>query len=176
MARKKPLTYNDVVRTIAEMQQLLGARKRHMVEVLADAMDDRTAAMLGDFSDAELHRLAHFMFANARLFVNLSKNNTLKLQQSQNAEDASMVDGEIRYNYDKNCWEIWDTETGKQIGTLQDGMQVDLFCDHDESWIPTKVGMYITDLWYFNVGKDVPDYLGNMIDGLRVRCHRLEQK
>lgn len=65
MARKKRQTYNEVVRSIAEMQALLVTQKRHMVEVLAGAMDDRTAAMLGDFNDAELRRVAALMFARA---------------------------------------------------------------------------------------------------------------
>lgn len=65
MARKKRQTYNEVVRSIAEMQALLVTQKRHMVEVLAGAMDDRTAAMLGDFNDAELRRVAALMFAHA---------------------------------------------------------------------------------------------------------------
>lgn len=64
MARKKRQTYNEVVRSIAEMQALLVTQKRHMVEVLAGAMDDRTAAMLGDFNDAELRRVASLMFAH----------------------------------------------------------------------------------------------------------------
>ena len=65
MARKKRQTYNEVVRSIAEMQALLVTQKRHMVEVLAGAMDDKTAAMLGDFNDAELRQVARMMFAHA---------------------------------------------------------------------------------------------------------------
>lgn len=65
MARKKRQTYNEVVRSIAEMQALLVTQKRHMVEMLAGAMDDQTAAMLGDFNDAELRRVAALMFARA---------------------------------------------------------------------------------------------------------------
>lgn len=46
------------------MQALLVTQKRHMVEVPAGAMDDQTAAILGNFNDAELRRVASLMFAH----------------------------------------------------------------------------------------------------------------
>lgn len=171
MARKKAQTYNDVVRTIVAMQQLLVARKRHMVEVLTDAMDDGTAAMLGDFTDAELRRLARLMFANAAMFVDMAELCEPKPQRSQEADDAPMVEGEVRSDCGKNCWDVWDTETAEKLGTLRDGMHVELLTR--EGWVPAQVYMCISPRWSFHA-PSLPDGVEFMLTGDRVRLRKAD--
>lgn len=176
MARKKQQTYNDMVRAMEEAQKKVISKRDHIADVIGDELDYITAAILGDLSDTELRRVARLMFSKARMFVNLAELNTLK-QQFQDAEGAAMVDGEIRYNRDKNCWEIWDTEANKQVGLLQDGMYVEFFNDFVSGgdWTPAKVHMGISDSWCFAVERNDPSNEAGiefMLGGMRVRYHK----
>lgn len=169
MARKKAQTYNDVVRNIAEMQQLLVALKRHIVEVMADEMDDMTTAMLGDFSDAKLRRLARLILASLAMFVALAELCAPNPQRSQEADDAPMVEGEVRSDYGGNCWGVWDVETDERLGTLRDGMHVEFLAR--EGWVPAQVYMCISPRWSFHA-PSLPDGVEFMLTGDRVRVHK----
>lgn len=58
MSRKKQQTYGEMARLMADMQKKMEAEKGRMAEVMASALlDDKAAALLGDFSDADLRRV-----------------------------------------------------------------------------------------------------------------------
>ena len=58
MSRKKQQTYGEMARLMADMQKKMEAEKGRMAEVMASALlDDTAAALLGDFSDADLRRV-----------------------------------------------------------------------------------------------------------------------
>lgn len=168
MARKKKQNYNEMIRTMEELQERVIIEKDRMAGVLASELDHDTALLLGDFSDAELRRVASLVFANLRLFVNLTKLDTTKAQQLQDAEDGSMVEGVLRCNRNESCCEVWDTETNQLVGRLHDGMCVDLDTTGNEAWVPVKIGVCIMDIW-FRVENGMPRAL---FDGLRVRFHK----
>ena len=67
MARKKQLTYNEMVNKMKVLQEDAIAAADRIAEVIGDELDYRTAAILGDLSTAELRRVARLMFDNARL-------------------------------------------------------------------------------------------------------------
>lgn len=174
MARKKRQTYNDMVRMMEDIQKEASEEKNRMAGVLASELDYGTAMYLGDLSDAELRRVADLMFAYIGMFVNLAKLNMPKAQQAQPAEDASMAEGELRYNHGGSCWDVWDTETGERIGTLRNGMCVELL--DGEDWKTVEVRMSVMDIWSL-LEKSKRDMLSpadsyGMFDGLRVRFHK----
>jgi len=170
MARKKQLTYNEMVNKMKVLQEDVIAAADRIAEVIGDELDYRTAAILGDLSTAELRRVARLMFDNASLFVNLVELDTSKPQRSRDTEDAPMVEGEVQSNYAKNRWEIWDMEANKRIGMLRDGMRVEIL--ENGKWVPARVRMRISDIWHFDVEEDAPgtrDGMEFMLSGLRVR-------
>lgn len=58
MSRKKQQTYGEMARLMAEMQEKMKKEKERMAGVMASALlDDKAAALLGDFSDADLRRV-----------------------------------------------------------------------------------------------------------------------
>lgn len=58
MSRKKQQTYGEMARLMADMQKKMEAEKERMAGVMASALlDDKAAALLGDFSDADLRRV-----------------------------------------------------------------------------------------------------------------------
>lgn len=65
MAKKKQVTYNDVIRNIAEMEKLAEVKRQRMAGIMAEAMDGRTAELLGDLNDTDLRRVAVRMYARA---------------------------------------------------------------------------------------------------------------
>lgn len=71
--KKKTQTYNDVARSIADMQQVLEDCKKNMVEEMVSAMDDRTAGLLGDLKPAELRRVAAMMYEHTEEYVEQAK-------------------------------------------------------------------------------------------------------
>lgn len=71
--KKKNRTYNDVARSIADMQQVLEDCKKNMVEEMVSAMDDRTAGLLGDLKPAELRRVAAMMYEHTEEYVEQAK-------------------------------------------------------------------------------------------------------
>ena len=54
---KKSQKYNDIVRVIAEMEAKKQAAKDRIGMVMIAELDDDTAALLGDLSDADLRRV-----------------------------------------------------------------------------------------------------------------------
>ena len=54
---KKSQKYNDIVRVIAEMEAKKQAAKDRIGTVMIAELDDDTAALLGDLSDADLRRV-----------------------------------------------------------------------------------------------------------------------
>ena len=168
MARKKKLRYSDMVRTMEDLQERAITEKDRIADVLASELDHDTALLLGDFSDAELRRVASLVFANLRPFVNLTKLDTTKAQQLQDAEDGSMVEGVLRCNRNESCCEVWDTETNQMVGRLRDGMSVELHTTGNEAWVPVKIGVCIMDIWC-RVENGMPRAL---FDGLRVRFRK----
>lgn len=170
MARKKQQTYNDMLRAVEEAQKNVISKRNHIADVIGEELDYTTAAILGDFSDATLRRVARLMFSHAKMFANLAGLDTSKMRQSQDAEDNPMVKGELRYNPGKSCWEVRDLETKQLIGKLRDGMHIDLLSGGN--WVPAKVGVAVHDSWFLNVDKDVPGSMDGFIGlfgGLYVR-------
>lgn len=172
MARKKQQTYNDMVRAVEEAQKNVISKRNHIAAVIGEELDYATAAILGDFSDAKLRCVARLMFSRAKMFANLVELNTPNARQFQDAEEDSPLEGELRYNPTKICWEIWDPEANQLIGQLRDGMCLDLL--NGGNWVPAKVGVAITENWFVDAGKDVPGTIDGFIglfDGLYVRLH-----
>ena len=167
MARKKRQTYSDMVRSMADIQKKIISEKDRMAEVLASELDYDTALRLGDLSESELRRVARFMFDHIELFVNLAKLNVPESKRSQDAEDGSTVEGELRYDHAKNCWDIRDRETDQLVGKLRDGMCVDFRDADGKGWEPVKIRMTVSDMWYMM--KNGSPVL--MFDGLQVRIH-----
>ena len=69
MARKKEMTYNDIMRKAEELRGMARLKRNRMPCILAGAMDDNAAAALGNLSDADLRRVAKLMFDHAGEFA-----------------------------------------------------------------------------------------------------------
>ena len=69
MARKREMTYNDIMRNAEKMRRMAELKRERMVHIMAGTMDDKTAAALGDLSDPELSRVAVLMFGHAGEFA-----------------------------------------------------------------------------------------------------------
>lgn len=62
MARKKQLSYNDMVRAIQEMKERQVRERDRMAQVMAvGLLNSDAAARLGDCSDADLRRIVSYM-------------------------------------------------------------------------------------------------------------------
>lgn len=165
MARKKQQTYNDMIRTMSELQEKVGTEKDRIAGVMASALDYRTAEILGDFSDTDLLRIATLMFSHIKVYADQvmseKQGKKMKLMQQQT---AGTVEGEMRHNYDEHCWDIWDTDTDKCVGKIYNGMHLEFL--YRNKWVPVRVEMQAMETWYMVLD----DGIVNMFGGLRVRC------
>lgn len=93
MSRKKQQTYGEMARLMAEMQKKMEAEKGRMAEVMASALlDDKAAALLGDFSDADLRRVMVLLAGHVEQCaaqVNAEKQARKEAQKPQEAAQAS---------------------------------------------------------------------------------------
>ena len=65
MARKKEMTYGDIMRRADELRRMAQLKRSRMAYTLAGVMDDNAAAALADLSDAELRQVGTLMFSRA---------------------------------------------------------------------------------------------------------------
>lgn len=168
MARKKKQTYNKMVQMMEDLQKAVGEERDRLAGILASALDHDTALLLGDLSDAELRRTAALMLDHIGMFVNLVRLNRPESKRFQDAEDGPKVEGDVRYNQDENCFEVWDTEANQLVGRLHDGMCLELREIGGEAWVPVEIRLAILDTW-FMVENGSPR---KIFDGLRVRFHK----
>lgn len=99
MSRKKQQTYGEMARLMAEMKKKMEAEKGRMAEVMASALlDDKAAALLGDFSDADLRRVMSLLAghveacaAQVKAEKQQKKEAAQAPQQAQEAAPASKV-------------------------------------------------------------------------------------
>lgn len=171
MARKKKKTYNDIMKMMETIQKKASEEKGRMAEVLVSELDYITALRLGDLSESELRRVARFMYDHIGVFVNLAKLDMTKAQQLQ-AADGPMAEGEVKYNYSENCWEILDTATGERIGTLRRGMRVELQAPCGEDWVPVEAEVSVMDVWRLTEKNEGGRSIG-IFGGLQVRFHKV---
>ena len=92
MSRKKQQSYGEMARLMAEMQQKMTAEKERMAGVMASALlDDKAAALLGDFSDADLRRVMVLLAGHVEACaaqVNAEKQARKDAQKPQEAAPA----------------------------------------------------------------------------------------
>ena len=73
MAKKKPQKYNDLVRMIAEMENRKAEEKDRMAKVMCSALDDESASLLGELSDADLRRVTVLLLPHIKELVDQIK-------------------------------------------------------------------------------------------------------
>ena len=73
MAKKKPQKYNDLVRMIAEMENRKAEEKDRMAKVMCSALDDGSASLLGELSDADLRRVTVLLLPHIKELVEQMK-------------------------------------------------------------------------------------------------------
>ena len=73
MAKKKFQKYNDLVRMIAEMENRKAEEKERMAKVMCSALDDSSASLLGELSDADLRRVTVLLLPHIKELVEQMK-------------------------------------------------------------------------------------------------------
>lgn len=71
MARKKEMSYGEVVRSIEELTALARFKRERLARRLAIRMDDRTAEMLEKLSDTDLDHVVDRMFDHTGEYVEM---------------------------------------------------------------------------------------------------------
>lgn len=93
MSRKKQQTYGEMARLMADMKEKMDAEKKRMAGVMASALlDDKAAALLGDFSDADLVRVMGLLAGHVEACaaqVNAEKQARKGAQKPQEAAQVS---------------------------------------------------------------------------------------
>lgn len=179
MARKKRQTYNEMIRTMEDLQERAITEKDRIAGVLVSELEYEDARVLGDFSDSELKRVANLMFSNLELYVNkvIGERRTSKQHKTAEDDDFITVDGALKYNFSKHIWEIVRCEGSDEvIGELYHGMDVELETFNGD-WVPCKMQMSITDHWSMRPDKEYRDKEGETIllcGGQRVRIHKAQ--
>ena len=93
MAKKKQQTYGSMARTVADMLAKMEEEKKRMSEVMATALlDDKAAAVLGDFSDADLRRVMVLLAAHVEdCAVQVQKEKQAAKEKKENAVSPAPV-------------------------------------------------------------------------------------